>query len=55
MAKIYYIVGKMRNTDPEIIDQFTNKDEAIRCLSEYKMAFGQGWTLVLASRKPKGA
>ena len=52
--KTYYIVGKTKDTELEIIDEFTDKAEARRCLSEYRMAFGPGWTIRLTTRRPKG-
>ena len=55
MAKTYYIVGRLKQGPKEIIDQTDSYPEAAYLLGEYRLAFqGQGWTLSVTSRKPKG-
>jgi hypothetical protein len=48
MKRVYKIIGWYQG-QREIIDTFEidQREEAKRCLSEYRMAFGQGWSLKL--------
>jgi len=49
---IYTIMGKYQNEATEEIDEFANREDAKKMLSEYYMAFGGGWRLWI-KRKAK--
>ena len=42
---MFVIKGKYGNEPIENIDEFDTEEEANVMLSEYKMAYGQGWSL----------
>lgn len=41
----YQIVGRYQGGAMEYIDSFATKNEAYKMLTEYRMAFGSGWSL----------
>ena len=41
---MYKIWGRY-NGRKELIDEFDDKKECLRCLIEYRLAYGNGWTL----------
>ena len=51
----WYIVGQYLSASKEVIDEAESRKEANYLLKEYRMAFGPGWSIWLANRKPKGA
>lgn len=44
------IWGRYQNKKPEVIDDIP-KHDVQRCLREYVMAFGRGWTLWIGCMK----
>ena len=46
----YVILGRY-NGQTEEVDSFDEKGEAERCLGEYRMAYGAGWSLWLEERE----
>lgn len=47
---MFKIMGRYQGRK-ETIDTFTSRKEAIRCLGEYRLAFGAGWVLWLVDTK----
>lgn len=41
---IYKIMGTYQGVEEEI-DEFESREEAAQMLSEYRLAFGSGWSL----------
>lgn len=47
--QMFVIKGK-HDGEEENIDEFETKEEAQKMLSEYKMAFGEGWAFKISRR-----
>ena len=48
---MFKIVGKYKNNAWEELDSFDTYPEAIKMLSEYIMAYGQGWKIDIKRAK----
>ena len=47
---MYIIMGKSE-AGTEEIDEFDTRQEAVKMLAEYRMAFGGGWTMWIKRKK----
>lgn len=48
--RVYKIMGSYQGSTEEI-DEFTTEIEALKMLSEYRMAYGKGWHLYIKPSK----
>ena len=48
---MYSIIGVYQNCMPEELDTAETKQDAVKLMREYRMAFGQAWKIYIKQNK----
>jgi len=48
---MYSIIGVYQNCMPEELDTAETKQDAVKLMREYRMAFGQAWKITIKQNK----